>query len=418
MVVGTALAARAAATSPWGIDYVGSDLAVNRTGDAIQSLAAGDFGRFFATQPSIGPVSVLVRAPFAAIAGISHHLTSLAPKYHGRPPVVIPQALYDSQLRLYRFGVFPCLLALVLLAAAAAVALARCRRNWYVQALVAGIVLCIPLWNGALLAGHPEEFLTTALTLGAVLTSVRGRPTAAGILMGLALASKQWALLALPAAAIAAPVGSRRRVLVLAVGVWAAFMAVMAIGDPDRFFAAAKAPGAFAHGYADTFSVWFQLAPHHDRTVFDGLHSVRLPHRRLPGLIEDVLHPLTVLIAAALSLWLFRRSPRRIGAAAIFQLLAAIFLMRCLLDPVTNDYYHAPFLASLALYEGFSERRWPVLAVLATAAFVPHVGSDVAAKSVANAVYLAWAIPLLAFLLWSLRRSTAPEAVGSGRDCP
>jgi hypothetical protein len=108
-------------------------------------------------------------------------------------------------------------------------------------------------------------------------------------------------------------------------------------------------------------------------------------------------------VTALLSLLFWRRRKER-DAAAIFQLVALIFLLRCMLDPVTNDYYHAPFLASLALYEGFAKRSLPVLTLLVTAAFLPRFGLDVAAFDRANAFYLAWSIPLATWLALSLFR--------------
>ena len=53
--------------------------------------------------------------------------------------------------------------------------------------------------------GHPEELLTTALCVGGMLLVIRGRITTGAILLGLAVASKQWALLALPIALAVLP---------------------------------------------------------------------------------------------------------------------------------------------------------------------------------------------------------------------
>jgi hypothetical protein len=407
VIVGAALALNAAVTAPYALDYPGSSLEVNRTGDAVQALANLDFGKFFATQPAIGPVSVVVRAPFAALAGIGHDLVEIPASYHGDPPVAVPPRVFDSQLRLYRFGVFPCALALVLLAAFAAATAARHGRPWWLQLLAAALVLGLPLWDGAIHLGHPEEFLTTALTLGAVLAAVSGRAGWAAVLLGVALATKQWAVLALPAVVLAVDAPVVKRVVATTVAVYVAIMIPMAIGDPGRFADTLTAPGTTAHGLVGTDSNWFQIAAHDDRRIFDGVEHITIAHRRLPHVVESASHPFIALLAAGLAILLWRRRQQR-DAASIFQLLALIFLVRCLLDPVTNDYYHLPFLAALALSEVLSERRLPILTLLATAAFLPDFGIDVTAFGWANAFYLAWSIPLTAWLAMSLYRKRVP----------
>src|SRR3954470_15762377 len=97
VVVGALLCLRASVNATYSSDYVGSSLGVNRTGDAVQALAELDFKRFFATQPAIGPVSVVVRAPFAAVAGIGHDLARLPARYRGAPTIVIPTRVFQSQ---------------------------------------------------------------------------------------------------------------------------------------------------------------------------------------------------------------------------------------------------------------------------------------------------------------------------------
>jgi Glycosyltransferase family 87 len=400
LIVGTALVARAAATAPMGADYVGSSLDVNRSGDAVQALGEGNFARFFETQPAIGPVSIVVRAPFAAAAGISHDLVALPESAHGVPPVAMPDRLFDSQLRLYRWGTFPCMLALVLLAAAAAAMLARRGQSLIVQLITGGAILLIPLWHNALTLGHPEEFLTTALTFGALLAAVKGRVTTAGVLFGIALASKQWAILALPALALAVQPQLSRRVVVASIATFVALMIPMAIGDPDRFAHTLTAGSTASNGFVGADTLWFPLAPEHDVRVYDGLQYKTIPRRDLSHAVKRALHPLIVLIAALLAFALWRRRGR-LDVAALFQLLALVFLLRCMLDPVSNGYYHAPFLVALALYEGFSGRP-PILAVAAGAAFLPRFGIDLESLRTANAIYLAWSIPLAGWLAYSL----------------
>ena len=75
-----------------------------------------------------------------------------------------------------------------------------------------------PLVDSALYWGHPEEILTAALGTGAIIAALEQRSIAAGALVGLAIASKQWALvLLIPVALIL--VRGRTRTAVIAIGV-------------------------------------------------------------------------------------------------------------------------------------------------------------------------------------------------------
>ena len=385
----------------------------------MQALANGNIRRFFATQPPIGPVSVVVRAPFATLAGIGHDLEPLPARYHGRPPFIVPPDVFSTQLRLYRFGLFPCLMALVFMAAAGAGVLRRHGRPLWTQLLVAALMLGIPVWRSGLALGHPDEFLTTGLTIGAVLAAGTGRWKLAGILLGLGLASKQWALLAVPAVAFAAPRNTRIRTAGLAVGVYAACMIPMAIGNPHRFVDAMTAPSLGSENVVDALSIWFPIAAHNDVRVFDGVTYVVIPHRHVPHVIESALHPMQVLLAWVLS-FAFALRRRDWDLAEIFQLLALVFLLRCMLQTGDKAYYHAAFIASLGMYEGL-RTGLPVLTLAVTALFLPRFGIDVDSLQRQNLLYLAWSIPLAAYLCWSLfrpgrgARLPAPaEAVSSG----
>ena len=63
--------------------------------------------------------------------------------------------------------------------------------------------------------------------------------------------------------------------------------------------------------------------------------------------------------------WRRRRLLRREDALG---LLALLLLLRCVLDPWNNDYYHAPFLLALLAWEALARDGWPRLTVLAGAA--------------------------------------------------
>src|SRR2546421_338648 len=68
-------------------------------------------------------------------------------------------------------------------------------RSWWIRLVVAGLCVVNPVTFKALWWGHPEEVLGAALCVGAVLAAGRGRTGTGGLLLGLAIATKQWALL-------------------------------------------------------------------------------------------------------------------------------------------------------------------------------------------------------------------------------
>src|SRR5205085_698473 len=95
--------------------------------------------------------------------------------------------------------------------------------------------------------------------------------------------------------------------------------------------------------------------------------------------------------------WRCRRDAEPDDALLLF---ALVMLLRCLLDPITNSYYHLPFLISLAAWEGLRRRGAPVLTVSAALllAFTSSlVNAGISLVSV-NHFYLAWSLPLAALL--------------------
>ena len=118
-------------------------------------------------------------------------------------------------------------------------------------------------------------------------------------------------------------------------------------------------------------------------------------------------HPLILLGAVPLSLLFLRRGGAREDALG---LLALLFLLRCVLDPVDNAYYHAPFLLALVAWEAL-RREAPLASALAVAGLwlvfsrvAPHHGA-----ALTNGLYLAVALSFAAYLGVSLFRRSEPE---------
>lgn len=328
------MSALVAATAPYGVDYH-SD-----AGPPLRALLAGDIREFFALQPLMGSFSLLLRAPFAAIAGAD-----------------------ASDLTLYRLGVFPCVAA----AGLAALWAAR-ERSLPVRTGLVYVCAASPVALAALQWGHPEELLGGALCAAAVVAALRERTTAALLLLALAVATKQWALIAAPVVLVALPPGTRVRAALGAAAVAALLTVPLAIGDPGRFEQIIHMAANSSSDRLLETNIWWPLGETEHRVVSIGSgETATVANYTLNSTLAAITHPLIVLLALPLTaLWWRRRE--RLPAESALALLALLFLLRCLLDPVNNEYYHVPFLVALASWEALARRGLPVLTVLATAA--------------------------------------------------
>lgn len=394
LLAAAALAALLAARAPLGVDYAGPPHTLCDCPAApIRALAQGHLHQFFATQPVMGSLSLLIRAPFAAI-GL--HLGS------------------GSERELYRLGAFPCLLAAGFLAAQLFERMRELRRPLAACALVSALVAVNPLTDRALKYGHPEEILAAALAVAAVLAASRRRPIMAGALLGAAVATKQWALLAALPVLIAAPREQRIRAALSATGVVALLIVPMAAADVHRFVHANHGAAVIGAGVMPT-NIWFAFG--RDVPVLITAGGWASPPRVLPAALAAASHPLILAAGFALALawWRTRRDAE---PEDVLALLALIFLVRCLLDPMTNSYYHLPVLMSLAAWEGLRRERAPVLTVATTLliALTMALGSGGVPGAQLNLVYLAWALPLAAALGLAAFRPTTRIIALEGRS--
>jgi Glycosyltransferase family 87 len=375
VVAAIGLAALLAARTPLGIDYSGPvHPACDCPGTPIRALAHGDVHRFFEAQPVMGPMSLLLRAPFAAL-GL--HLGD------------------GSELTLYRFGVFPCLLATALLGVFLLTRMRERERAALACLLIPVLVAFNPLTTRALKFGHPEEILAAALCVAAVLAATRKRPLLAGVMLGAAIATKQWALMA------ALPVAFAERehpwrLLTAAAGTAALLIVPMALGDLHRFVELNHGAGVVGGGAMPT-NIWFGFG--HNVPLTLGPNGSSTPPREISHAIGAISHPLVLIVGAALALaWWPRRRTAQPEDALL--LIALILLVRCLLDPLTNSYYHLPFLVSLAAWEGLRRDGAPVLTVAASLFLgltISLVNSGINLAEV-NHFYLLWTLPFAAYL--------------------
>jgi Glycosyltransferase family 87 len=398
--VGAAIVASAmvAMSSSVGADYAAPPCDPDICDDAaipIDALVRGDFHAFFSEQQPMGPFSLLLRAP---LAGLSWLLGD------------------GGQLARYRLGSFACLLAAALLALWLARTMARRGMPWTAWAIVPIGVLVNPLTYQALNWGHPEEVLAAALCTAGVLAAAHNRGVPAGLLLGCALATKPWAVLAVPVALVAAPSGAvRMRLAAAAVPVAGALLAPMFLLDPDRFLAVQHGVGTGADltNKVTAANVWFPFADASTARGIDphGLFTTTTQYS-LPTWVAAVSRLAVVAVAVAVPLAFARRGRGGEDALAV---LALVLLVRCLLDPMSFSYHHVPFLVALVAWEAL-RRRVPVASIATFAAVIvtQELVAPARDATLVNVFYLTWTVPLASYLAWV---TVGPRRI-AGREAP
>jgi hypothetical protein len=336
----------------------------------------------------------------------------LVPAYGGslveRAPLALLPGLWGGgQLAVYRMVALPCLLA----AAALGVWLvAQIRRpagqrssahSTLAKAIVLGICVVNPLTLQALELGHPEELLGAVLCVAAVLLAARDRPVWAGLALGLAIANKEWALVAAGPVLVALP--SRRMLCVLSAGAIVALLTVpMMLVGSGGFVASARGT---ATPPSTIFQPWqaFWFLGHHGPVVRGLFGEIKPGYRTAPPWVGMVSHPLIVAVSLPLTALAWRRGRRRQSDALL--LLSLLLLLRCVLDTWDTGYYMLPFLIALLTWETLSaSRRLPILTLVSVV--LPWLGlrqlsAHGASPDLQAALFLAWTMPLCAGLaLW------------------
>jgi hypothetical protein len=352
-------------------DYLAADAASDddNAAPALAALIDGDLARAVEVQPVMGPVTVVLRWPFAA-AG---------------------HALGGRQLE-YALGAAACLAVLALLA----LLLARRARAGSRELLTAPVVLLLlvanPVTLAAMDAGHPEELVAGALATVAVLLAARDRALLTGLVLAAAVASK-------PTVALAGPVA----LLVLQRGHWRAIAAGAAatallmtplLASPDRVRDISHELRGQDRVYAA--SAWYPLA---ERVAVPAAARGDLPEPAVMpgGLTRSAGQVALLALTVALSLAYLRRRGR-IGLEAGLALLAGLMLARCVLDPLNLYYYAVPFVIALVAWESHARRGIPLVSIVASAALWATVSPPPSNPALACALFLAWSVPATAWL--------------------
>ncbi len=239
-----------------------------------------------------------------------------------------------------------------------------------------------------------------------MLAALGGRRYLAGVLLGLAVANKLWALMAVFPVLFALD-RDHRRVMVVA-GVAALLPCLPYLLDPEARAAVASATSTDA--VFQPWQVWWLLGEHgHDIRGFGGI--AKEGYRAAPAWIAHVSHPLVALLMFPAALWWHR--VRRVRSNDLLLLLAVLMLARCVLDVANNAYYHLPFLFALLAWETVRSANPPLLSTAASAlVWLTCVKlPDLVTPDVQFLAYVAWAVPALVVLTAAVFRAPAPRRV-------
>jgi len=352
-------------------------------GPALAAIAHGHIGAFFAHQPAMGPLSLYLRAPFVAIAA----------------------ALHDGRIGLYRWGCLPCLLAVALVALWLALIARRHGAGRFAMALIVVLALVNPLVSDALYWGHPEELLTASLAIAAILAASEDRGLLTAVLAGLAIASKQWAVLVIVPAILLLE-RDRIRALVLSGAVAAAAWLPMVVVNLVAFRHALR---YISHPQpVVTLYTWlYPFSPTGTVTVTNIFGDSRTfdAHQLLS--VEAILaRPLITLLGVAIPLLVWWRAGRRASVEQMLLACALVLVCRCALDPGSMAYYHFPLLLILLAYDAVAGRKVPLagLAGVAVSFVVLDRSPTYLEMGLANCLYIAATVTGSVLLAATLRK--------------
>ena len=257
----------------------------------------------------------------------------------------------------------------------------------------------------------PRSSCAPRFAIGAVLAAAREQTLLAAVLLGLAIATKAWAVLAIGPVLLALP---GRRLLALAVAgtVCAVIVAPLMLAG-----AAATRRPRRPHDRRDLPPVADLVAARRRDQPRRQRRASSEGARAAPAWLSPLTHPLIALLVVPLSLLYWWRNRGKPAGEQVLALLALLLLLRCILDPWNTVYYELPFLLALLSWEALCRpSRPPVLTLGATlATWVTFVYLRAPAPRPAVCALLAWSLPLAA---WLARETFAPHAGLRLRSAP
>jgi Glycosyltransferase family 87 len=363
---------------------------------AFDALVSGHLLQFLRLVPAYGG-SLVMRAPF----------------------VFVPKLWGGGELAIYRAAAAPCLLASAVLGVWL---VARMRSSGRSQvARAAALMLCVanPMTLSTLESGHPEELLGAVLCVAAVLAALRNRAVWAGVLLGLAVANQEWAIVAAGPVLIALSRHRIRAVLTSGAVASALLLPLVVAGGLVTQLRGASTPGS---SIFTPWQLWWFVGPHRHVIPAGQPWNTRFD----PAWLTQLAHPLIVAIALPLSLLcahMVRRRPERRTHDALL-LLVLLLLLRCALDPWDNWYYPLPFLVALLAWETLTAQRPPLVALVASFAawvlFQWAVPSRGFSPDMQSLLFLLLTVPGLIMIILTLYLPGAAERlrVRWGRGTP
>jgi hypothetical protein len=233
-----------------------------------------------------------------------------------------------------------------------------------IGAVAVALLAASPVNRQALLAGHPEEILTGALTVAAVLMARSGRANWAGLLLGLAIGSKAWGVIAAAPVLLALP-GSRRHVALIAGAVVAVSALAPVLADLSAFRHALHYEGV--QHLVNPLSFWWPVS--------SPLHFPGIVTRKMPlGLSRTTASAITMAVVLPGFALLWRAAHRRGFNVEPLALLALLGVLRTVCDSTHLEYYYEAALIPLVVWETCGARRLPVLSACAMAAVAASFG--------------------------------------------
>jgi hypothetical protein len=354
----------------------------NDAGPAMTALLHANLHAFASATPAMGELSLYLRLPFAALA------------YLGSP----------TEMSIYRWGAVPCVASVALLGVWLA-SIARSRGTGLVgQVAIVAVALFNPMVHSALLLGHPEELLTTSLAVGAIISAAQRRVILTTVLLGLAIASKQWAVIAVFPVVAVFP-GRRVHVISGAAAIATAVsLPALLISAPT--FLHNQLVLLHEHYLEPAWDSWlFLVSPRVTMPVGGGL-TYTGPH--LSSTVVGLLHPLIIGVAIAIGVYVARRARTHLTLDAWFAAIALAFLLRCALDTETMPYYEAPLFMTLLAWDTLQGGRLPLRALFAAAvsyALFDRLTPTDIGPNTASALYAAAALVGCLLLTRALRHS-------------
>ena len=389
---GPALAIGAAAA--WAVAYVslygfGWNDYESESLPAYTALTGGHIWQFLKLAPVYGG-SLELRAPFALLPGL----------WHGNADAV------------YQATSAACLAAAVLLAVWLVGHMRAIGQSRFARLTALALFVFNPVTLYALQDGHAEELLGGVLCIAAVLVAMRGHVTWAGLLLGLAIVNKEWALLAVGPVLLALQTG-RVRALLIAAGACVVFYVPLLApvlaghGSLGGFGPVSAAGGGQIF---QPWQLWWFLGSH-GQLVHGTFGAIKPGYRTPPGWISGITHPLIIALSVPATLLASRR-----GRSDALLLLVFLLALRCALDTWNFVYYELPFVLALLAWEGLRCRRPPILSVVASVTvwllFIEAPGR--LSPDAMSLVFAALALPTLFALALALygRGVTIPAALG------